>query len=68
LKHIDFTFKTEKGTDMLYGIAVILVVSWLLAIVTSQITGGFIHVLLAIAVVAILYRIITGRLKARVKV
>lgn len=46
---------------MLYTIAVILVVLWLLGLVTSYTLGGFIHVLLVIAVVVILIQIIQGR-------
>ena len=46
---------------MLYTIAVILLVLWLLGLVSSYTMGGFIHVLLVIAVVVILLRIISGR-------
>jgi Family of unknown function (DUF5670) len=46
---------------MLYTIAVILVVLWLLGLVTSYTMGGFIHVLLVIAIVAILIQVISGR-------
>jgi hypothetical protein len=46
---------------MLYTIAVILVVLWLLGLVTSYTMGGFIHILLVIAVITILYNVITGR-------
>ena len=46
---------------MLYTIAVILVILWILGLVTSFTLGGFIHVLLVIAVVVVLIRIITGR-------
>ena len=46
---------------MLETIAVILVVLWLLGFVTSYTMGGFIHVLLVIAVVVILIRVIQGR-------
>ena len=46
---------------MFYAIAVILVVLWVLGLVTSYTMGGFIHVLLVIAVIAILFRIISGR-------
>jgi len=46
---------------MLYTIAVILVVLWLLGLVTSYTMGGFIHLLLVIAIIAILYQVITGR-------
>ena len=46
---------------MLYTIAVILIVLWLLGFVTSYTMGGFIHVLLVIAVVMILIQLIQGR-------
>ncbi len=45
---------------MLTTIAVILVVLWLLGIVTSYTLGGFIHVLLVIAIVMVLIRLIKG--------
>ena len=46
---------------MLETIAIVLVVLWLLGFVTSNTMGGFIHVLLVIAVVVILVRVIRGR-------
>ena len=46
---------------MLYTIAVVLVILWLLGLVTSYTIGGFIHVLLVIAIVVILLRVISGR-------
>ncbi len=46
---------------MLYTIALVLIVLWLLGLVTSYTLGGFIHILLVIAVVVILLRIISGR-------
>ncbi len=46
---------------MLETIAVILVVMWLLGLVTSTTMGGFIHILLVIAVVVILIRVVQGR-------
>jgi hypothetical protein len=46
---------------MLYTIAVVLIVLWLLGLVTSTVLGGFIHILLVIAIIAILLRIINGR-------
>jgi hypothetical protein len=46
---------------MLYTIAVILVVMWLLGMVSSYTMGGFIHILLVIAIIAVLVRIIQGR-------
>lgn len=46
---------------MLYTIAVVLVILWLLGMVSSVTMGGFIHVLLVIAIVVILLRVISGR-------
>jgi hypothetical protein len=46
---------------MLYTIAVVLVILWLLGLVSSYTLGGFIHILLVIAVVVILIRLISGR-------
>jgi hypothetical protein len=45
---------------MLYTIAVILVILWLLGLVTSYTVGGFIHILLVIAVIMVLLRLIRG--------
>jgi len=46
---------------MLYAIAVILILLWVLGLVSSTTMGGFIHVLLVVAVVVILLRVISGR-------
>ena len=46
---------------MLYTIAVVLLILWLLGLVSSYTLGGFIHVLLVIAIVVILIRVISGR-------
>ena len=46
---------------MLYTIAVILIVLWLLGLVSSTTMGGFVHVLLVIAIVIVLVRVISGR-------
>ncbi len=46
---------------MLYTIAVILLVLWLLGLVTAYTMGGFIHILLVIAIVVVLLRVISGR-------
>ena len=46
---------------MLYTIAVILIVLWLVGLVTSYTMGGFIHVLLVIAIVVVLVNLISGR-------
>ena len=46
---------------MLWTIAVILLVLWLLGLVSSYTMGGFIHILLVIAIVIVLVRLIQGR-------
>jgi hypothetical protein len=46
---------------MLYTIAVILVILWLLGLVTSYTMGGLIHILLVVALISILIRVIQGR-------
>ena len=46
---------------MLYTIAVVLILLWALGLVSSYTIGGFIHVLLVIAIVVILLRLISGR-------
>jgi len=46
---------------MLYTIAVVLIVLWLLGLVTSSTMGGFIHILLVVAVVMVLVNLISGR-------
>ena len=46
---------------MLYTIAVILIVLWVLGLVSSYTMGGFIHILLVVAVVVLLLRLISGR-------
>lgn len=46
---------------MLYTIAVVLLILWVLGLVTSYTMGGFIHVLLIVALVVVLVNFITGR-------
>ena len=46
---------------MLYTIAVVLIVLWLLGLVSSYTIGGFIHVLLVLALIVVLLRVIGGR-------
>ncbi len=46
---------------MLWTIAIILLVMWLLGMITSYTLSGFIHILLLLAIVAVLVRIIQGR-------
>ena len=46
---------------MLYTIAMVLLILWLLGLVTGATLGGFIHILLVIAIVMVLLRVISGR-------
>jgi len=46
---------------MLYTLALILIIAWLLGLVSSYTMGGFIHILLVIAIIMILVRIIQGK-------
>lgn len=46
---------------MLYTIAIVLLILWLLGLVSSYTIGGFIHILLVIAIIVILVRVISGR-------
>lgn len=45
---------------MLYTIALILIIAWLLGLVSSYTIGGFIHILLVVAIVMVLVRLIQG--------
>jgi hypothetical protein len=47
--------------DLLTTLAVILLVLWLLGVISAYTLGGFIHILLIVAIVAILVRVIQGR-------
>jgi hypothetical protein len=49
---------------MLYTIAVVLVILWLLGLVTSYTMGGLVHALLVIALVLVLFNFFTGRRSA----
>ena len=46
---------------MLYTLALILIIAWLLGMVSSYTIGGFIHILLVVAIILVLVRIIQGR-------
>ncbi|MEY2920993.1 MAG: hypothetical protein RL261_2298 [Pseudomonadota bacterium] len=46
---------------MLWTVAVVLIILWLLGLVTSYTMGGFIHILLVIAIVVVLLNVIQGR-------
>ncbi len=51
----------NQNKPMLYTIAVVLIILWLLGLVTSVAIGGFIHILLVVAIIMILVRLIQGR-------
>jgi len=46
---------------MLYTIAVILIILWLLGLVTSYTMGGFIHILLVVAIIMVIINLVSGR-------
>lgn len=46
---------------MLYTIAIVLIILWLLGLVTSYTVGGFIHILLVVAIIVILVRVINNK-------
>jgi uncharacterized protein involved in tellurium resistance len=50
-----------QGHFMLYTIAVVLLILWLAGLVTSYTLGGFVHILLAVAIIMILFNLISGR-------
>jgi hypothetical protein len=52
---------TRKEPNMLLTIFVILLILWLLGLISGFMIGGFIHILLVIAIVVILIRVIRGR-------
>jgi hypothetical protein len=52
---------TNTEAPMLYTLVVILLVLWLLGLVSSYTLGGFIHVLLVLAVVILILQLVTGR-------
>jgi Family of unknown function (DUF5670) len=47
--------------DLLMTIGIVLLVLWLLGLVTSYTLGGFVHILLVLAIIVILIRVIQGR-------
>ena len=53
--------RTDCEGDMLWTLFVILLVLWLLGVVSSYTMGGFIHILLVLAVIALVFQLISGR-------
>jgi len=54
-------FAIRRGNHMLWTIFVVLVVLWLLGLVSSYTIGGYIHILIVIAVVVLIFNLIQGR-------
>jgi len=54
------SLSNQTADQMLWTIAVVLLVLWLLGLVSSYMMGGFIHILLVIAIVVVLIRVIQG--------
>jgi hypothetical protein len=52
--------QTNLGKFMLYTLAVVLIILWILGLITGT-AGGLIHILLVLAIVAVLLRVISGR-------
>lgn len=46
---------------MLWTICVVLIILWLLGLITGSTMGGFVHILLVIAIIVVLVRVISGR-------
>jgi hypothetical protein len=55
------SWNTGKESDMLWTVFVILLILWGLGLITSYTMGGFIHILLVIAIVVVLVQVIQGR-------
>ncbi len=56
-----YVIDTRKEKNMLWTIAIVLLILWALGLITGVTVSGFIHVLLVVALVAVLIRVISGR-------
>jgi hypothetical protein len=54
-------FQIKESKSMLWTIFVILLVLWLLGLVTSYTFGGFVHILLVLAVIVLVFQLVSGR-------
>jgi hypothetical protein len=61
IRELETDCNLTRGIPMLWTIAVVLMLLWLVGMVSSYTMGGFIHILLVLAVVTVLIRLITGR-------
>ena len=53
--------KQTKEKYMLYTLALVLLILWLLGLVSGYVIGGFIHILLVVAILMVLFRVIQGQ-------
>ena len=51
----------KRSKEMLFTIAIVLIILWLLGLVSAYTLGGFIHILLVVAVILLLVRLVNGR-------
>jgi len=58
---VNHKYTIYKEKTMLWTITVVLVILWVLGLVSSYTMGGFIHILLVLAVITVIIRIIQGR-------
>ncbi len=56
-----FCHLDAEEVSMIWGISVVLFILWLLGFLVFKIAGGIIHLLLVLAVIAIIYQLVTGR-------
>lgn len=60
-RHFIRRLKWVRGNNMLWTLFVVLLVLWLLGVVSSYTMGGFIHILLVLALVALVFQLVSGR-------
>jgi hypothetical protein len=58
---INVTGKEDETMDLLWIVAVVFFVLWVLGFTALHVTSGFVHILLVLAVVAVVFRLVTGR-------
>lgn len=61
---MDLLWMVRKEADMLWTIFVILLVLWLLGLVSSYTLGGYIHILLIVALIVLVFNLLSGRKRA----
>jgi hypothetical protein len=60
-RHKRCTVRRRRFLEMLWTIIAILLILWVLGLVTSYTLGGFLHILLVIAVILLIIRLVSGR-------